>query len=267
MDFIQAIINANLRSSLNKLECAKFTRLLIINHANPSWYHQVIDFVNEHKSFNKLLPIVAFDEYPTGFNKNPQEEEKRDKDDYTAARNIFETILHGLAYAFSDIDYGYEQYLLMILFFRNINDLRDITGLPEDTDPEKVHIYLRLIEMMIENNITMDELSYTPEHMELIESVPGMTESTITLLHLLYGETTSDKCLPYNDKQFKRGMSMFYKLEDPTKEKLKEITDTWTNKKVGLMFIVQYAHYSEYLEQNDCNVEVESTSVFNPMNL
>ena len=31
------------------------------------------------------------------------------------------------------------------------------------------------------------------------------------------------------------------------KKKLKEYTDTWKNKKVGLMFIVQYAHYSEYV--------------------
>ena len=36
-------------------------------------------------------------------------------------------------------------------------------------------------------------------------------------------------------------------INKPTKEKLKSITDTWTNKKVGLMFIVQYAHYSEYV--------------------
>ena len=41
---------------------------------------------------------------------------------------------------------------------------------------------------------------------------------------------------------------VFYDLENPTKEELKAITDTWTNKKVGLMFIVQFAHYSDYLE-------------------
>jgi hypothetical protein len=74
-----------------------------------------------------------------------------------------------------------------------------------------------------------------------------MTESTITLLHLLYDEVTTDRCLPYGDKQFKRGMSMFYDLENPTKEELKQITNTWRNKKVGLMFIIQFAHYSEYV--------------------
>jgi hypothetical protein len=85
------------------------------------------------------------------------------------------------------------------------------------------------------------------EDLHIIENVDGMTESTITLLHLLYDEVTTDRCLPYGDKQFKRGMSMFYDLENPTKEELKQITNTWRNKKVGLMFIIQFAHYSEYV--------------------
>ena len=85
------------------------------------------------------------------------------------------------------------------------------------------------------------------EDLHIVENVYGMTESTITLLHLLYDVVTTDRCLPYGDKQFKRGMSMFYELELPTKEQLKEITDTWTNKKVGLMYIIQYAHYSDFV--------------------
>jgi hypothetical protein len=108
-----------------------------------------------------------------------------------------------------------------------------------------------LIKTLLDKNITVDELKYTPEHMEIIENVEGMTESTITLLHLLYDEVTSERCLPYGDKQFKRGMSMFYKLENPTKEELRAITATWENKKVGLMFVVQYAHYSEFVKEDD----------------
>jgi hypothetical protein len=42
-------------------------------------------------------------------------------------------------------------------------------------------------------------------------------------------------------------MSMFYNLEDTSVENLKEISSKWRNKKVGLMFIVQYAHYSEFV--------------------
>ena len=216
-------------------------RLHIINFINPSWYKQINEFLEEHPSFNKLIPIVALDEYPNSFNKNPHEDEK------DAPRNIFETILYGLAFAEADIDYGKTQYLLMLNYFRKNNVFVKDMDMPEDTQPEKIPIYKALVNKLLDKGIIINDLKYTPEHMEIIESVEGMTESTVTLLHLLYDEVTSDKCLPYGDKQFKRGMSMFYDLNKPSKEELKAITDTWTNKKVGLMFVVQFAHYSEFV--------------------
>ena len=216
-------------------------RLHIINFINPSWYRQINEFLEENPSFNKLIPIVALDEYPNGFNKNPHE------DDKDAPRNIFETILYGLAFAGADIDYGKSQYLLMLNYFRKCDVFTEDMEMPENAQPEKVPIYKALVNKLLEEEIIVNDLKYTPEHMEISESVEGMTESTVTLLHLLYDIVTSDRCLPYGDKQFKRGMSMFYELQSPTKEELKEITDTWTNKKVGLMFIVQYAHYSEFV--------------------
>ena len=214
-------------------------RLHIINFINASWYNQIIDFLDEQPSFKKLIPIVALDEYPNGFNKNPYE------DDKDAPRNIFETILYGLALAGADVDYGKAQYVMILNYFRQCDVFTEDMDLPDDTQTEKVPIYKALVNKLLETNIIVNELKYTD--IKIIESVEGMTESTVTLLHLLYDEVTSDKCLPYGDKQFKRGMSMFYDIENPTKEKLKLITDTWTNKKVGLMFIVQYAHYSEYV--------------------
>ena len=225
--------------------CEHINRLYLINFINPSWYRQITEFLSQHKAFWKLIPIVALDEYPNGFNKNPHE-----KDD-ESPRNIFETILNGLAYAGSDIDYGKQQFLMTKKFFRGCDVLTEDMELPEDTQPEKVPIYRALIKTLLDKNITVDELKYTPEHMEIIENVEGMTESTITLLHLLYDEVTSERCLPYGDKQFKRGMSMFYKLENPTKEELRAITATWENKKVGLMFVVQYAHYSEFVKEDE----------------
>ncbi len=216
-------------------------RLHIINFINPSWYRQISEFLEQHPSFNKLIPIVALDEYPNGFNKNPYE------DDKNAPINIFETILYGLAFAGADIEYGKEQYLLMLNYFRNCNVFTEDMDMPENAQPEKIPIYKALVNKLLEHNIIVNELKYNPEHMAIIESVEGMTESTVTLLYLLYDEVTSDRCLPYGDKQFKRGMSMFYELKTPTKDVLKEITDTWINKKVGLMFIVQFAHYSDYV--------------------
>jgi hypothetical protein len=218
-------------------------RLHIISFINSSWYTQISEFLQEHPAFNKLIPIVALDEYPNGFNKNPHEDEK------DVPRNIFEIILYGLAFAGADIDYGKIQYLLMINYFRNCDVFVEDMEMPANAQPEKVPIYKALINKLLEEDIIVTELKYTPEHMKIIESVEGMTESTVTLLYLLFDEVTRDRCLPYGDKQFKRGMSMFYGLENPTKEVLKKITDTWTNKKVGLMFVVQYAHYSEFVDE------------------
>ncbi len=214
-------------------------RLSIINFINPSWYTQISEFLIEHPSFSKLIPIVALDEYPNGFNKNPHET------DADAPRNIFETVIYGLAHANVDIDYGKEQYLMLTKYFRQFDTFTYNMELPEKTQADKVKTYKELINTLLDNNIEITEFKYEQTH--IIENVWGMTESTITLLHLLFDIVTTDRCLPYGDKQFKRGMSMFYDLENPTKEELKEITDTWTNKKVGLMFIVQFAHYSEYI--------------------
>ena len=214
-------------------------RLQIINLINSSWYRQITEFLEEQPAFDKLIPIVALDEYPNGFNKNPHEQ------DDDAPRNIFETILYGLALAGADVEYGKSQYLMMLEYFRNCNVFEEDMDMPEDTQPEKVQIYKNLVNKLLEKNIVSNDLKY--EDMEIIESVEGMTESTVTLLHLLYDDVYSDKCLPYGDKQFKRGMMMFYELDEPKKDILKAITNTWGNKKVGLMFVVQFAHYSEFV--------------------
>jgi hypothetical protein len=232
-------------------------RLVIIATINRSWYEQIITFVMENMAFTKLLPIVASDEFPTGFNKNPNE----NTPPHIATKNIFEIIINGLAYAGSEIEYGKEQFSLMLNYFREKGELREDMDLPDEVQVEKIHVYRSLIYMMVKNNLKMDDLKYIPEHMELIEKVSGMTESTITLLHLLFGPTDSDKCIPYNYNQFKRGMCMFYGLQNPTKEELKSYVDKWSNKKVGFMFVVQYAHYSEYVEHNEEEEEEEDINL------
>jgi len=213
-------------------------RLAIINFINPSWFRQITEFLGEHPDFNKLIPIVALDEYPNGFNRNPHETDEH------APLNIFETILYGLAFAGVDIDYGKQQYLLITDYLRKQPFKRDME-FTVDLQPEKIPVYRNLINRLFDLNMTVNDLVY--ENFHLFEDVEGMTESTTTLLHLLYDVVTSEEVLPYGDKQFKRGMSMFYELESPTKEELKAITATWRNKKVGLMFIIQFAHYSEYV--------------------
>jgi len=203
-------------------------RLHIINFINPSWYKQITEFLNDHPTFNKLIPIVALDEYPTGFNKNPHET------DEDAPRNIFETLIYGLAHAGVDIDYGKSQYLKIVDYLRQIDTYTKNMEFPFDVEDIKRKTYSELINTLLDSNIGITEMTY--EQLHVVENVWGMGESTITLLHI-----------PFGDKQFKRGMQMFYELETSDKETLKEKTDTWKNKKVGLMFIIQYAHYSEFV--------------------
>jgi hypothetical protein len=151
----------------DKANIKNINRLHIISFINFSWYIQINEFLQEHPSFNKLIPIVALDEYPNGFNKNPHE------DDKDAPKNIFETILYGLAFAGADIDYGKYQYLMMLNYFRNCELLSEDMDMPEDAQPEKVPIYKSLINKLLENEIDINELMYNPEHMKIIESVEG----------------------------------------------------------------------------------------------
>jgi len=214
-------------------------RLYIINFINPSWHRQITEFLQEHPAFNKLIPIVALDEYPTGFNKNPHET------DDDAPRNIFETLIYGLAHAAVDIDYGKSQYLSIVAYLRTIKTFTPNMEFPIEVEEKKRRTYTELINTLLDANIGITEMTY--EQLHVVENVWGMTESTITLLHLLYGEVENENVIPFGDKQFKRGMQMFYELENTEKATLKEKTDTWKNKKVGLMFIIQYAHYSEFV--------------------
>lgn len=214
-------------------------RLHIINFINPSWFQQITEFLNEHPAFNKLIPIVALDEYPTGFNKNPHET------DEDAPRNIFETIIYGLAHASVDVDYGKSQYLKIVSYLRSIETYTYDMEFPFEVEEIKKRTYKELINTLLDEKIGITELKY--EQLYIVENVWGMGESTITLLHLLYANVENENVIPFGDKQFKRGMQMFYELENTDKETLKQKTDTWKNKKVGLMFIIQYAHYSEFV--------------------
>ena len=82
----------------------------------------------------------------------------------------------------------------MLNYFRSCDVFCEDMDMPEDAQPEKIPIYKSLINTLLENDIIINDLMYTPEHMKVIESVEGMTESTVTLLHLLYDIVTSDGC-------------------------------------------------------------------------
>lgn len=215
-------------------------RLNVINFINPSWHKQISEFLTEHPEFNKLIPIVALDEYPTGFNKNPHESE------IDAPRNIFETIVYGVSHSGLNVEDGRENYLKSLRFVRNCNVFSENMDFPCEENSRKVAAYQKLINTLLENNILVNEMKY--EHLNLAQELNCIPDSTFELIHLLYADIDSESVIPYKDPYFVKGIETFYKLEEePSYDKMREIIQTWRNKKVGVMFIIQYAHYSEFV--------------------
>jgi hypothetical protein len=214
-------------------------RLNVIYLINPSWNQQIREFLTEHPDFNKLIPIVALDEYPCGFNKNPHES------DDDAPRNIFETVLYGISHSSLSVEDGKKHYLEVIAFFRETNVIQKDMEFPFDTTSKKLNTYREFVNKLLENNIVINEMKYSDIH--LAEEISGIGDSTIDLVHLLYANTDDECVIPYTEPHFIKGMEMFFEITDITYEQMKEITSTWKNKKVGLMFIIQYAYYSNFI--------------------
>jgi hypothetical protein len=216
-------------------------RLLVINFINQSWYTQVTEFLSQHPEFNKLIPIVALDEYPAGFNKNPHES------DDDAPKNIFETIVYGVCHASLENAEGKKQYLIALEYFRNCSVFSDSMVFPESLIARKANTFQDLINRLLENNIVVNEMKY--EHLYIADQVRGIGDSIIDLVNLLYAKVDDDCVIPITDSYFIKGIEMMYNIQNPTESQIKEITDTWQNKKVGVMFIIQYAHYSEFVKE------------------
>uniref|UniRef100_A0A6C0IT45 Uncharacterized protein n=1 Tax=viral metagenome TaxID=1070528 RepID=A0A6C0IT45_9ZZZZ len=217
-------------------------RMNIIQFINPKWHKQLMDFLDEHPTFERLLPIVALDEFPCGFNKNPHESEQN------APLNVFETILWGIAHAGVDMKYGDKQYLQMVQYMREVPYFTENMEFPFEVQEKKIKTYRSLINTCLEHDLSPPEL--TIEHMPFIEYVEDIADSTIVNVYLLYGPVTDPNVIPHADEYFNKGIEMFYGIPKPTRLQIKAITDTWSNKKVGLMFITQYAHYSAYVKED-----------------
>ena len=59
---------------------------------------------------------------------------------------------------------------------------------------------------------------------------------------VLFG-SSNEVTIPYTDRGFKSGYSKFYKISKPTKRQMLDTTQRWTNKTVGIMFIMQCFYY------------------------
>jgi len=217
---------------INKVLGTKFT--------NRNWYAQVTTFLKEHPEFNKLMPIVAIDEYPMGFNKNPNETTPVEH----AALNIFETLLFGISISNVPQEEGKKKFYELVKYYREVPFFHT-DMIPNVTlEPKKLKVYQTLVNELIESEI--NPLDMTIDDLHIPQRIIGIGDSVLDLVYLLYADVDDERCVPHLEEKFVEGMERLYKKK-MTPEEVKEKTDTWKNKKVGVMFVTQYAHYYQNL--------------------
>jgi len=213
-------------------------RLASIKILNRGWYEQVNDFLKEHPEFNKLIPILAIDEYPAGFNKNPGENNPN------AALNIFETILFGISISNVPQEEGKNQFIELVKWFREVPFYHKDMVPNVKLDDKKLKTYQNLVNELIDDEINPNEM--TLDDLYIPQRIIGIGDTVLDLVYLLYAEVDDDRIVPHLEEKFVEGMERLYKKK-LTPHEIKMKADTWKNKKVGVMFIIQYAYYYKCL--------------------
>jgi hypothetical protein len=218
-------------------------RLVLISLINKSWFNQLVEFLKENEDFMKLLQIVAFDEFPTGYNRNPYENNPENPS------TIFETLIYGISTGGFTLAQGKKEYAKILRFIKEHDTFQNNQEFPFKIPAKKLQTYHDLFAIFNAHNIPPKTMQF--EHIELIKDVKGVTANNLAVLYLLYADINDERVLPYHDEQFRDGMQKYYCLPDNyTKEDLQKLTSRWNNKKVGMMFVIQYLHYSHHLEQD-----------------
>jgi hypothetical protein len=213
-------------------------KLAAVKLLNRGWYEQVSEFLIEHPEFNKLIHILAIDEYPVGFNKNPGENNPY------AALNIFETILFGISISNVPQEEGKKKFIELVKYFREV-PFYHIDMVPNvQLEEKKLKTYQNFINQLIENEINPNEM--TLDDLDIPQRIIGIGDSVLDLVYLLYAKTDDERVVPFLEEKFVEGMERLYKKK-MTHYEIKQKVDTWKNKKVGVMFITQYAYYYKYL--------------------
>ena len=208
-------------------------RLMLVNLVNPDLYNQILDFVKENPEFYVLLPYAAITIYPLGFNKNPGE-----PFDPSAPKNIFETLIYTIAHAGVKTKYGYEQYKQLVTYLRTIDYFEENMDYPFKVQPKKLQTYKDLINILLQKDININKM--TLNDLELVKEIKGIGVTAISMCEQLFGD---GQIVPYTDRHFKNGFSKLYNIQTPTKKQILDITNKWTNKKIGTMFIRQCHNY------------------------
>lgn len=213
-------------------------RLSAIKLLNKSWFTQVTEFLGEHPEFKKLLPILALDEYPSGFNKNPNENSPY------AAKNIFETILFGISISNVPQEDGKKKFVELIKYLREVPFYYKDMHFNVNLEDKKRKTFQNLINDLIDNEINPNNM--TLDDLHIPQRIIGIGDTVLDLVYLLYAEVDDERAVPFMEDKFVEGMNRLYRKQ-MTPMEIREKTETWKNKKVGVMFITQYAYYHRVL--------------------
>jgi hypothetical protein len=215
-------------------------RLNLAKFLNRGWYDQVNDFLLENPEFNKLLNILAVDEYPAGFNKNPGENNPY------AALNIFETILFGISISNVPQEDGKKQFVELVKYFREVPFFHENMVPNVKLEDKKLRTYQNFVNELLENEINPNEM--TLDDLYIPQRIIGIGDSVLDLVYLLYADIDDKRVVPYSEEKFVEGMERLYKKK-MTQNEIKQKAYGWKNKKVGVMFITQYAYYHSQLDE------------------
>lgn len=216
-----------------------FNRMSIILMKDPVWFQAISDFLEENPEFEHLLPYVALTCYPIGYNKNPGEIYRAD-----APSNLFEAIIFGIAESGVRAVYGQAQYIQIMTYIRNMS-LCDIKfdEFPFRVQPKKQSIYHNFIQVLIKHGYKKQTDLNTITHLHnIIHELKGVGPTTIYICEMLFGNI-NEVTIPYTDRGFISGYSKFYGISKPTKRQMLDTAQRWTNKHVGIMFIMQCFYY------------------------
>ena len=111
-------------------------------------------------------------------------------------------------------------------------------------EDKKLKTYQNFINELIDNEINPNEM--TLDDLYIPQRIIGIGDSVLDLVYLLYADIDDEKVVPHLEEKFIEGMERLYKKKMSQNE-IRQKTDMWKNKKVGVMFITQYAYYHKYL--------------------
>ena len=217
----------------------QFDRMSIIAMKDPVWFQDISRFLEENTEFQQLLPYVALTRFPIGYNKNPGETYRPD-----APSNLFEAVLFGIAESGVRATYGQNQYNQIMTYIRNM-PLCDIyfQEFPFRVQPKKQPIYHNFIQVLIKHGFkNQTDLNTISQLHNIADELKGVGPTTIHLCEMLFG-SSNEVTIPYTDRGFRSGYSKFYKIPKPTKRQMLDTAQKWTNKTVGIMFVMQCFYY------------------------